>query len=126
MRVAIPHWQGRISPVFDVAGNVLLVDVADGREQARENAAIDAAQPQARVSLLAQHGATVLICGAISWPLEMALAAAGVEVISQTCGNTEQVLAAFISGQFNDGLFLMPGCCGRSRQFRARRRRGRH
>jgi len=29
MKVAIPHWQGRISPVFDVAGALLLVDVAN-------------------------------------------------------------------------------------------------
>jgi predicted Fe-Mo cluster-binding NifX family protein len=124
MRIAIPHWQGRVSPVFDVAGNVLLVDVADGKEQARQNVAIDAEQPQARVSLLAGHGATVLICGAISWPLERALAAAGIEVIPQTCGDVEQVLAAFINGRLNQDTFLMPGCCGRGGRFGARRRRG--
>ena len=125
MRVAIPHWQGRVSPVFDVAGNVLLVDVADGKEQARRNVAVEAEQPQTRASLLAGHGATVLICGAISWPLEMALASAGIEVIPQTCGDIEQVLAAFINGQLQQDAFLMPGCCGRRRQFRARCRRGR-
>ena len=125
MRVAIPHWQGRVSPVFDVAGNVLLVDVADGKEQARQNIAVEMDQPQARASLLTGHGATVLICGAISWPLEMALAGAGIEVIPQTCGDVEQVLAAFINGQLQQDAFLMPGCCGRRRQFRARCRRGR-
>ena len=125
MRVAIPHWQGRVSPVFDVAGNVLLVDVADGKEQARQNVAVEAEQPQARASLLAGHGAAVLICGAISWPLEMALASAGIEVIPQTCGDIEQVLAAFVNGQLQQDAFLMPGCCGRRRQFRARCRRGR-
>jgi len=122
MRVAIPYWQGRVSPVFDVAGNVLLVDVADGREQARQSVAIDAAQ--ARASLLAEHGATVLVCGAISRPLEMAVSAAGIEVISQTCGDMEQVLAAFIGGQLNEDLFLMPGCCGRRQRFGAGRHRG--
>ena len=125
MRVAISHWQGRVSPVFDVAGNVLLVDVADGREQARENVAINAAQPQARVSLLSEHGAKVLICGAISWPLEMAVSAAGIEVIPQTCGDVESVLAAFINGRLQQDEFLMPGCCGRRRRFRVRCRRGR-
>jgi predicted Fe-Mo cluster-binding NifX family protein len=110
--------------VFDVAGNVLLVDVADGREQARQTVAIDAAQSQARASLLAEHGATVLVCGAISRPLEMAVSAAGIEVISQTCGDMEQVLAAFISGQLNEDLFLMPGCCGRRQRFGAGHRRG--
>jgi len=125
MRVAISHWHGRVSPVFDVAGNMLLVDVADGREQARRNVAIAAEQPQARANLLVEHGVTVLICGAISWPLERALSAAGIAVIPQTCGDVEQVLAAFINGQLQQDAFLMPGCCGRRRQFRARCRRGR-
>ena len=123
MRVAIPHWQGRVSPVFDVAGNVLLVDVADGREQTRQNVAIDVAQPQARASLLSQHGAMVLICGAISWPLEMAISAAGIEVIPQTCGDVERVLAAFIRGQLGQDAFLMPGCCGRRRRCHGGHRR---
>jgi predicted Fe-Mo cluster-binding NifX family protein len=125
MRVAIPHWYGRVSPVFDVAGNLFLVDVVDGKEQARQNVAIDAEQPQARADLLAEHGVTVLICGAISWPLERALSAAGIEVIPQTCGDVGQVLAAFTNGQLQQDAFLMPGCCGRRRQFRARCRRGR-
>lgn len=124
MRVAIPYWQGRVSPVFDVAANLMLVDFAYGREQARRNVAVDAATPQARASALSGHGATALVCGAISWPLEMAVAAAGIEVISQTCGDVEQVLAAFINGQLGEDLFLMPGCCGRRRRFQAGRRVG--
>jgi predicted Fe-Mo cluster-binding NifX family protein len=125
MKVAIPHWQGRVSPVFDVAGNVWLVDVADGAELARQNVSLTAAAPQARAKALAELGTDVLVCGAISWPLEMAIAAAGIEVIPQTCGDVERVLAAFISGQLNQDAFLMPGCCGRRQRFRARRRRGR-
>jgi len=35
MKIAIPNWQGRVSPVFDVARDVLLVDVVDGLAQAR-------------------------------------------------------------------------------------------
>ena len=126
MKVAIPHWQGRISPVFDVAGNVLVIEIADGVEHSRQDVALDAEDPQLRAARLAQTGADVLICGAISWPLEMALSTAGIDIIPQTCGDVEQVLAAFTRGQLQQDAFLMPGCCGRRRQFRARRRRGRH
>jgi len=125
MKVAIPHWQGRVSPVFDVAGNVLVVEICDGVENSREDVTLDAEDPQLRAARLAQTGADLLICGAISWPLEMALSAAGIDVIPQTCGDVEQVLAAFAKGQLRQDAFLMPGCCGRRRQFRARRRRGR-
>ena len=125
MKIAIPHWQGRVSPVFDVAGNVLVVEICDGVENSREDVTLDAEDPQLRAARLAQTGADLLICGAISWPLEMALSAAGIDVIPQTCGDVEQVLAAFAKGQLQQDAFLMPGCCGRRRQFRARRRRGR-
>ncbi len=123
MKVAIPYWQGRVSPVFDVAGHVLLVEIADGREQARRDLAIEQSSPQVRAAWLAETGADVLICGAISRPLELAVSAAGIEVFSQTCGEVECVLAAFIHGELNPDAFLMPGCCGR-RRFRGGRGRG--
>jgi len=123
MKVAIPHWQGRVSPVFDVAGNMLVVDIDDGVEHARRDVVLDVEDLQGRAARLTESGVNVLVCGAISRPLEMAVSAAGIEVIPQTCGDVERVLAAFINGRLNQGAFLMPGCCGRRRRFRAGRRR---
>ncbi len=125
MRVAIPHWQGRVSPVFDVAGNLLLVDIADGNEQARRNLELTAEPPQIQAKVLSENGISVLICGAISRPLEMMIHSAGIEVISQTCGDVECVLSAFISGQLTGTQFLMPGCRCRGLGFQHRRRGGR-
>jgi len=124
MKLAIPHWQGRISPVFDVAGRVLIIEI-NGVEQSREDLAFDMEAPHTRAARLAETGADVLICGAISWPLEMAISAAGIEVIPHTCGDVESVLAAFIEGRLNQSAFLMPGSCGRRRRFHGRRWRGR-
>ncbi len=123
MKVAIPHWQGRVSPVLDVAGSILLVGIDAGVVRSRQNVALLDEDPQNRAAFLAGIGINVLICGAVSWPLEVALAAAGIKVIPQTCGDVEAVLAAFIEGGLAQGGFLMPGCCGR-RRFRARRGRG--
>ena len=111
--------------MFDVAGKVLLVEVVNGREQARQEVALAVAEPQARANLLAELGTDVLICGAISWPLELAASVAGVKVIPQTCGEVEQVLAAFITGRLTQDAFLMPGCRGRRRRFQGGRRCGR-
>lgn len=116
MKVAIPHWRGRVSPVFDAAGSVLIVEIEDGAETARQDVAFDTEDPQRRATQLARAGADVLVCGAISWPLEMALSAEGIDVIPQTCGDVEQVLAAFASGALGQDAFLMPGCCGRRRR----------
>ncbi|MBN2294532.1 MAG: NifB/NifX family molybdenum-iron cluster-binding protein [Pirellulales bacterium] len=123
--MAIPHWQGRVSPVFDVAGSVLVVEIEDGCEQQRWDVVFGVDDPYKRAAQLAQTGADVLICGAISCPLEMAVATAGIEVIAQICGSVDHVLAAYLDGRLWDGEFRMPGCCGRRRRGGGRRRRGR-
>lgn len=124
MKVAIPEWRGRVSPVFDVARNLILVEVGHGTELTRWNVRLAPEGPAARAECLARLGLDVLICGAISRPLEMTLSAARVRVISQTCGDVEQVLSAFIAGRLNGDAFLMPGCCRRRQGARTRGRRG--
>jgi predicted Fe-Mo cluster-binding NifX family protein len=121
MKIAIPNWQGRISPVFDAAQSLIMVEVDNGRELRRSESRIECADPLARVRQATDMGANVLICGAISRPLETALAAANIRVISQTCGPVEDVLEAFLCNQLTEKAFLMPGCCGRRRRIRRRR-----
>jgi predicted Fe-Mo cluster-binding NifX family protein len=125
MRVAVPNWTDRVSPVFDVARRLLVVDFGGGGEVSRQEAAIDDTELAGRANRVLQLGVDVLICGAISMPLEAMLASAGVRVIPHTCGTVEEVLRAFASGRLTDERFLMPGCCGRRRRFRGRRRGGR-
>ncbi len=121
MKVAIPIWRDRISPVFDVAGHLLLLDVQEGKEIRREEIAVETLELFARVKQLTELGTNLVICGGISWPLERMLVSTGVRVIPQTCGPVEEVLRAFLAGQLTEQAFLMPGCCGRRRQFRSGR-----
>ena len=123
MRLAIPTWNGRISPVFDVAERLLLVDLDEGAEVMRQEALIDETDVASRASRITDLGVDTLICGAISQPLEQRLVGAGIHVVPQTCGPVEGVLQAFVSDQLTEQAFLMPGCCGRRRRVRGRRRR---
>ena len=125
MKVAIPTWTGRVSPVFDVARLLLVVDIDDGTEVFRDEAILEETQLVPRTRRVTQLGVDVLICGAISMPLEAMLVSAGVRVIPHTCGTVEEVFQAFASGRLTDKAFLMPGCCGRRRRFRGRHRGGR-
>jgi predicted Fe-Mo cluster-binding NifX family protein len=124
MRAAIPIAEGRISPVFDAARHLLLVDIENGGEVWRTEQIVEEQELGPRARRVAEFGADVLICGAISRPLEAMLSSAGVEVIPQTCGPVEDVLKAFISGRLTEQAFVMPGCCGRRRRSRAGRRAG--
>ena len=120
MRVAVPTHNGRVSPVFDVARRLLVVGMENGGEVGRQEERIDETDLARRAMYVADLAVDVLICGAISRPLEASLISAGVRVIPQTCGPVEDVLKAFLSGRLTHEAFLMPGCGGRRR----RRRRG--
>ena len=125
MKISIPEWQGWISPVFDVAAHLLVVSIKDGEIQERHKVPLTADGLMSRVQQVTALGVDVLICGAISWPLELALSKAGIEVVAQTCGEVEHVLSSFIDGRFSQEAFLMPGCWGRRRRFRGQYRCGR-
>jgi predicted Fe-Mo cluster-binding NifX family protein len=124
MRVAIPHWQGRVSPVFDVAASVLLVDLDHGAEIARRDVVLTDDTPVGRARRMAALGVRTLVCGAVSRPLELALLHSGIEVISQICGEVDQVLDAYKTGRMGQPIFCMPGCRGWQRRFRGGRKGG--
>ena len=109
-KIALPHWQGRVSPVFDVARQVILAEVSAGAFLRRGNLVLGAEDPQCRSVLLASAGVEVLICGAISWPFEIALSAAGITVVSQICGQVDNVLRAYATGRLDQSHYFMPGC----------------
>lgn len=96
--------------MFDTAGSVLLIDVEDGREIRRESRSLRRNELLARAGEFLKLEANVLICGAISAPLETLLISSGVHVIGFLCGPVDEVVAAFLSGNIAKPEFLMPGC----------------
>lgn len=122
MRIAIPCWQGRVSPVFDVAEEMLLLDVGKTSEPQRENRSLLKSDPLGRARELANLHPDILICGAISLALENALLGSGIQVVGFVCGNVEEIVAAFLTGDISDSRFLMPGSCSKRRRVRLRDR----
>ncbi|MBN1568620.1 MAG: NifB/NifX family molybdenum-iron cluster-binding protein [Acidobacteria bacterium] len=116
MRVAIPLWQGRVSPVFDEANRLLLVDFSEKREQHRQVESLIARNPFERAQLLPKLGVDLIVCGMISQTQEAALVSAGIRIIPHICGPMEEVIAAVLDGRIENGAFLMPGCGGRKRK----------
>ena len=116
MKLMVPILRGRISPVLDVARNFLLVDTEEVGGEKSHDLLIEDARITTRARKIVDLGTQVLICGAISWPLESLLISAGVRVIPNTCGMVEEVIEVFLSGRFTEETFLMPGCCGKRRR----------
>jgi len=123
VKIAIPHWQGRISPVFDVSENLFLIDIEGGRELRRENVMLKGHDPFRRAKEVSGLGTEVVLCGAVSHALEKALVGAGVQVVGFVCGDLDAVVTAFLQGQLADGGFLMPGSSGKRQSGGIRRGR---
>jgi predicted Fe-Mo cluster-binding NifX family protein len=125
MRTAVPVWLGRVSPVFDVAGRMVVIEAYDGQEMSRKEVALAEAQPAVRVCQLLDLGVQHLVCGGISRELEALLCQSGIKVTPRICGTVDEVLAACLDNRLAEERFVMPGCCGRQRRMRGRCRGGR-
>ena len=118
MKVAIPIWAGRVSPVLDVARRLVVAEFEAGNEINRQEEPLAETDLFRRAQRIHELGVDLLICGAVSRPLEDMLRANGVQVIPWICGPVDDVLELFISRQSLSPNYLMPGCCGRRRQAR--------
>ena len=122
MKIVLAIDRDRISLVLDAARCFLLVIPGSDGALMRRKAHIADADPVTKAKRIAELGGGILVCGAVSWPLETMLNAAGIRVIPNTCGPMEEVIAAFFTGNLTERAFLMPGCPGR--RYRRRHRHG--
>ena len=124
MKLAVPIWQSRISPVFDTAEHLLILDIEDGQEVSRVEYPLGDLVPLQRAKRLAELNVNVLMCGAISTPLANMMKKSGIEIIPWISGDINDVVPRYLNGKPLDGRFLMPGCAHR-RRFQGGCRRGR-
>lgn len=112
MNVGVTVWGERISPVFDSARSLLIVQTEDGRISSRWHEQIQADYPADLIGLLKRHRVLVLLCGAISREPAMYLEAEGIQLVPFVTGCVEQVLGAYLRGQ-SILSYMMPGCRGK-------------
>ncbi|MFH1487714.1 MAG: NifB/NifX family molybdenum-iron cluster-binding protein [Pseudomonadota bacterium] len=112
MRIAIPIWEDRVSPVFDTALRLLVVEVEGRKESSRFIYYMEERDPTRKCFLVRNLDVDILICGAVSQPLLHNLLASSLDVIQQISGRAEEVLDAYLQGNILQSRFLMPGCKG--------------
>ncbi len=125
MKAALTVWEGRVSPVFDVSREALILTVEAGELTDRYTENIIATTPALKVERLLELGVETLICGAISEQMQHELSVRGVTVLGFVAGEIDEVLRAFVSGQLPAPSLSMPGYCGRQHRFRGGRGSGR-
>ena len=118
MKVAVAAWEGRVSPVFDTARQVVLFEVAGQDVEACGETPLSDEEPTRRVQRLKDLGVGTLICGAVSQPVAAMIQTAGLHLIPFIAGPVDDVLKAYVEGSLTTPAFQMPGCCGGRRRFR--------
>ena len=110
MKVAIPIRNGRISPVFDVAVLLMVVEFESDGPGERSEFSIRESGAEARAALLRELGISTLICGAISNNAARIVERSGIELVPWTVGDIDDVLEAYFSDSLDAEGFIMPGC----------------
>ncbi|MBN2138693.1 MAG: NifB/NifX family molybdenum-iron cluster-binding protein [Sedimentisphaerales bacterium] len=128
MRIAIPIRDGCVSPAFDFALRLLLVELeGDGEPRRKEIVLVPESSAQ-RAGKLRDFKVDTLICGAISRELAWWVTETGINILAYVTGPVDSVLEAYITGGLAKPRFTLPGCWPGARNgFRrcCRRRRGR-
>ena len=115
MKVAFSVWNGRIAPVFDVAGTVIVREVADGKLTSDETVSISVDDAHEKINTLLNNGVSDIVCGALSMRFQVFIEDKGIKVFPFISGDIDEVCAAFVEGRL-DSSFSMPGCGKRNGQ----------
>jgi len=107
---AFAAWNDRIAPVFDVTENVLLLEIENGRIIRETRRGLAGSRSEEKIRALIETGAEVLVCGAISRFLHDRLAVAGIRIVPFIAGKLNEIIPAWIRGDFDRKRVAMPGC----------------
>lgn len=123
MKIAIPIWERRVSPVFDTAKKIAVAEIENGKITSQSIIPFQETYLPRRAVILTGWRINILICGGISAYMANLVAARGIRVVPGIRGNVDEVLYAFCRGNIPSPQFLMPGWRGGRRK---RYQRGRH
>jgi predicted Fe-Mo cluster-binding NifX family protein len=118
MKIGIPVWRNRVSPLFDTARVLAIIEISGGREISRTEALIEEDHIPLRARWVKDQGIRLLICGGISGALEVLLSSYGVVVMPGIYGDCERVIDGFQNSRLDATEYRMPGYGGRKHRHR--------
>ena len=107
-KIAVPIWNDRVSPVFDVATALLVAEFDGIRVEKRSIVVL--LTPTDLGAQLEGLGIHILLCGGISTALLRNVAGRGIQVLRHICGPADTALQGFAEDRLQEDQFQMPGC----------------
>jgi predicted Fe-Mo cluster-binding NifX family protein len=122
-RVAIPVFEKRVSPLFDVAGEFVIYDINDTNIINSEYFQKHDFSVTSTICLLKERKINLVICSAISKCSSRMITNLNIEVISGIIGAVDDVIAAYVQKKLKNEKFIMPGCLRRRNNCLRRKKR---
>jgi len=110
MKIAIPLFNGRISPRFDFSPEMWVVTVENGVLVEQERFPVTNLNLTQRLDQITSKGVDKVICGGIDRSSLDQLGNRGVEVVPDIMGDAELAFNLFMRGRLRSGF-----CCERRR-----------
>lgn len=101
MRIAIPTYGEYISPRFDCAGTLMIIDPGEGETASPVEHNLSEVTDGTRPALLAQMNVTVLLCGGVRRCDLFALEGLGIKVVDGLMGFWRSILNDFLAGRLD-------------------------
>lgn len=109
MKVALTVWEDSVSTVCDFASTLLVFDVVGQDVKNKSFVPFKNDHFLSKVHQLETLGVQVLLCGAISRPLERMIRESGVTVVPWLRGSIEEVIDAYLVDGLSNDCFILPG-----------------
>ncbi|THB63168.1 MAG: dinitrogenase iron-molybdenum cofactor biosynthesis protein [Desulfovibrio sp.] len=108
MILCLACYNDRLASLYENAADFLLYEVDGCNSYPVGRLSLPQRDPMQRITALAAHGVTLVICGGICRQERLHLAEAGIAVTPWVCGDPETVLEAYNHGRLHQ--LTMPGC----------------
>ena len=109
MRIAIPIFHNRVSPVLDTCTRLLVLDYEGATVTQKKEISVDFCSQLERFEILRKLSPDVVICCGVTDVFDKMLGSANLRLISGIAGDVNQVVKAFMDNRIGDPRFRMPG-----------------
>ncbi len=106
MKIAIPAFHSKVSPRFDTAQELVLLEVIDGNVINRERQPLQAYSAAGKIKKLLEQGVDTLICGGIDRLSQQRISLNRIDVYSWVTGEIDDAVSCFLRDGLNSGTIL--------------------
>ena len=109
MKIAMPVWENQVSTVLDFSETLLIVNIENREVRGESHINWSMCNDTMKLALMQEEGVTVLLCGAVSKPMQVMLENSGINLISGLRGGKDVILKAYLEGTLDGDRFRLPG-----------------